>query len=544
MKPPKIFTSIASKIALASSLAIGGLTGAYDNFINFFDNDTKEINSLTNAFNVAAQASGIEHQKDVPLIAHLENSSNYYKNPDIVTHGIASTGILSGRLHSETEYADVPVYQLDVSPIRNTEATKEAFELGSVLTISSVGLNSAELASYDGAGNTFQKRMPYLAEVDGYDPEKFWDEKSDAVIVASVGNEGHTGLDKYISFLPIYEADATILVGSIKPNVDGTSRVAYYSSTTPDLVAFEGFDQGFELQDSTVDKEITHLYNKIASDSPPAELLDEVKSQNEQEAGTSFAAPDVGGYIAKSRLEHPNLHSNEVVAAAYLSTTEYTDGKEVSADYVKNAAGLPFDAGNAGHGAFLPEMFDDVMDAFAKHKTETGMETEFERIAAFGHPDGENGKSFNFLPEEGDMTVMRTIGYLSFKNDTKDPVESFPDKIEIESPDGTIYEVPLKMKSYDQHEVEAAASITAFLGEKAEGEWKIRVPDGYELTDSELTHVGAKNHGANAISWMIDYSTDYKNQQQQPILPELDSSAWDKSNEQVSNSLNQPTPGP
>ncbi len=523
------FTRLSGSLLLASSVIIPATKGwAAEN--EPIHPETSP-SSLTKAFNLAADD---REKYDGPLIAHMENSSYFFLNEDLSLHGHAATKILSDRLNEGLENP-VPVYHLDINPIAYSMATREAFQNWSVITISTAKVWDF---SRSGSGNAapirqisnedlLKDRAPYKKAWRGYEPERFWD-KSDAVIVASVGNFADDGRDKYLGFIPIYEADALILVGSIKQMEDGTSRIANYSSGTPDLVAFEAYDQGFSHPDKATISELRDFYNKVMSGPPPDRLVRIARENvpDDYSIGTSFSAPDVGGYIAKARLEHPNLHSNEVVTAALLATTIYTDGLKISPDYIWNGAGLPYDPGNGGHGAFLPEMFDEILDEFSEQKKASGLTTEFDRVEETGRPAGKRIAGYTFSEEEGDLTVMRTIGNLDFIKTSDDPVNSFPDKVEVKSPAGTVYEISLRLKSYSVKEVKAAFSSTAFLGEKAEGQWKIRVPEGYRLVRTELSHTGARNHGSNAVNWMIDYSADYMKAQRQPLLPDEDCSPW------------------
>ncbi len=508
------------------------------------------VKNLTEAFNLSAAGKG--HQDyDGPLIVHLEDSSHFFLNRNQSLHGFAASKILSDRTNARRE-KPVPVYHLDINPLINTVATREAFSRASVITVSTALFDPPDVpkdfAKRSDPKNidrqdVLEKRAPYLKPAN-YSPS-FWT-KTNSVIVAAVGNYAASGWDKCIGFTSIYESDSLILVGSILPenNDKGTCKVAGYSSKTPDLVAFEAFDQGFSHPKAASELELRSFYNKMMAGGPPESLVQQVASRSPEltNNGTSFAAPDVGGYIARGRIDYPELEAREIATAAYLATTIYTDGSRVHPDYFWNAAGLPFDPGQAGHGAFLPEMFSDFLAAYSEHKEETGKEPKFQRVTVPVSPADKNIFSCRFMEKNGDLTVIRTVGELSFFSTVAEPIDNFPDNVKVESPAGTIYEVPLKKRCTSMREVFTAFSVTAFLGEKAEGEWKIHIPEGYMPLNALMTQTGVKDHGNNTINWLIDHSRDYKRKQPQPILPKMDNSPWTERKQNSASVLRFPAP--
>lgn len=535
---PKWFTKLAGRLLLASTLAVSAscASGPDRNIVTDLT-PPKPKSALVEAFNMAAGVAEGQNYNG-PAIAHIENSSYLFLNEEYTLHGFAATEILSARINSGGEKT-IPVYHLDIDPTGTSTAFTQAAKECGVITIATYQMvqqveivedNNSEEIPDELPGedeetdlgierrDLLEKRAKFDGEMALDEMEDLWDE-SDAVVVVAAGNDGERPA-KFNKFLPYMMADSLLLVGSIKP--DG--RIADYSShVAPDILYLEAFDQGFRYPEYA-DPQLVEEFHRQYMNSPPVTPPNKDKAPDVAE-GTSFSTPDIGGFIGKARVKHPSLHSNELAVAAMLATTAYTDGPNISVDYKFNKMGLPFDTGNGGHGAFIPGLFNKIVEELESHRKNQGISTNFGRIVNDVPMQDERGRiTFEF---DNDFTIVRTIGELLFAKDlTRGPIDNFPEHIKVTSPAGTSFNVPLRYYLEDEEVVAAAFSISAFLGESSDGQWSISVPKNYLAIAARLSHTGAFDHGKNTVNWLVDRSKQLIGSPPKPLRVKPEVTQW------------------
>lgn len=359
--------------------------------------------------------------------------------------------------------------------------------------------------------------------------ENFWDLTSQSILVVAAANEGNKTYNaKSVTMSFLDSADSLIRVGAL----DANNMVEPYSTDiAPDFVWYTAFDQGFCFPYYATNEQIldlAELYNIEGIYNAPIRDFESDLSGLPACTlqGTSFVAPDIGGFMTRAVQNYPDLHEMEIIVAAYLSTTTNIE----NAVFHDNARGIPFNDVDAGHGGFLPDVFFGFLDTLRAYKTDMDItDTEYGRVTSIAElVTPESTVALTFIEP---ATSIRTIGEMTFAmaDDVapRYPVDGFPETVTVYSPSGTSFDIPLRLKSSNetQREVTAGFSVSAFLGENAEGTWHIETPPGFGIIEASLEHVTADIYFENSVNRLIDHAVEWR-ADNADIMVAMDTAPW------------------
>ncbi len=519
---------LAAALALSSALLAGPARAQ----------QSDGARDLIDAFSMDFERAACPARPDAPLIAHLEDVGGVLqrdpedRKAEFLKHPQMAAQILWDRVNAHR--ADcLPVYLLDFSFFDGNAAFPALMRAFKIVTISEykAWVSQADEKAMDkgqpvpagtpsAASRAMEaKRRPYEKET-AIAPG-FWETQSDTVIVYATGNDADKPEKlKNDIYYPLHDSNGFIAVGAL----DDNSRLADYSSrNAPDLVWYTGFSQGFCGRLYATGKEIGKLADlySLSIVARPSRMAGAMICEG---YGDSFGGPDVGGFVARGRADFPGLNNVETAVAAWLATSDHVPD---AGTFTPNARNIPFNKA-AGHGAFLPGLFNRLMAATDAYK-KTGHDAVTGRVTA----EAEAHHNKAVVRIDADRTVTRVAGRLAFRLDRgvdpDDEPRQIPDAADVISPAGTHYRVPVRLDCCGQAPGMAFArfSNSAFLGEAMKGNWTVTVPNRhYHLTGVTLSETGVEAKPGNTVDWMIDYAKRYKADYPEAMKVTMDTAPW------------------
>ncbi|WP_435640934.1 hypothetical protein [Micavibrio aeruginosavorus] len=331
---------------------------------------------------------------------------------------------------------------------------------------------------------------------------------SDTVTMAATGNMGnYVCTDKkqtvdewrllfWQRITPYTFADSFMKVGAAE--LDGTIS-CYSSENAPDLLYPQGYAQGFCNDYYMSQNEIDAMRKTVRfSTMTPRERMmgdrlfvahPDAGKQVCNIEGTSFSAPNVNGHLTTLRTQFPDATDMDTYITALLAASQDTlhIAPDQDADYFNthsatNARGLHYNM-ISGFGLYDPARHAQLLQTM---KTSgQSLSTRFIQAAkgAVNEPDGAD-RTITFHVNENAAAVRTIVEFRLIPHSTsKDDIleQGLPTHVTLVSPSGTAMRLPVATEPLSLSDADGyrmAVAAPAFLGEKTDGVWTLRLPRG------------------------------------------------------------------
>ncbi len=225
--------------------------------------------------------------------------------------------------------------------------------------------------------------------------------------------------------------------------------------------------------------------------------------------GTSFSAPNSGGYIAGMRELHPELSEYDLVAAALIAAVPakhvfrpgsvfYKDSYFEEISYQDNGRGLPHNSYEGGFGYLSAEAYKKAVTEMVQIlKTNPDLKTEERRVSSKRtkfkpyNAIGPQPETFSYhLDIDEDITALRANLAIRFDKGAF----GVPEQITLISPSGgKVILSPSKLD--DKSMVYSLASTDGVFGNHTKGRWAIETSGGARITEAHIAIAGVKKGG-------------------------------------------------
>lgn len=439
-------------------------------------------------------------KKSKTLLVHSE-SLDIYKNPESAFQFNPGESL---KKHGHTAAAILDVSAERNNPVVDFRTSLIDHAFFDFNATSKIILRGADILSVSSYQSLFYARPPFNVK----DANEAWD-TSRTIAVIGLPNQDAENILSPEGFNVFDRADTVIRTVSYK-------NAGFELS--PDVIYPTAFDEGFCYKFIPSMEEIEKLFE--GNDVP--EFARENREEIYKDAnyyrrkggipscrleGNSFASPNLAGLIAAQKENYQDLNDHEITAALL------TAGKSVGAQqyYSRNARGLKFGSIAYGFGLVTKENFKKNLETLREIRAQhPASETQAMRqdTKVTMNADGISAKA----AFDGKASVMRAMGILTVRNNPavfrpemlRDnlvyTVKTLPSEARITSPAGTVYNVKIHADAADlahpENGIKFGFSTSGFLGESAEGTWKIELAQGrrppMKLLSAEFTIAGMK----------------------------------------------------